>query len=755
MTLIELILGMAIVSIICIAIGTLMQTGTRSYKTTTDEVDMQYEAQLASNQINNMLVDATVDVTFALEGDVPIDTKEDPVADDVNKYLIVETSEREVDNSDPDNPQSIYTYVKKQLSWHADEKKLYYGEGTASLDAEGNPEWDAVTLSAEELLADKVESFTVDFSDKANGNIKVYMYFKNASKGFNSDCNLTLRNNITFGTAIASPSEGGTGTVGAGGVTGVVVNPSILILEPGQNATFVAVVKGTGLVDQSVTWSFGVHQPEKAGTSINPSTGRVVIAEDETASTITVVATSVADNTKSGMGTIAIKKVGQVRIVADSTEVYRQNAEFGLKAIVTGTGISSANPDDQAVKWTITEGAGYITQMAADAEGYTHFRIAGNTPVGTVVTFVATSVLNNKMSDSKTITVEKAEKVVGDDDDPDAPKTDDGAYVSITDWPGEIKRGGSGTWSVKKTDPEGKYYVAFEVSVLDENGDKVAKSSYSTSTSGTSCTVSLFKSYKYSKSGQVRVTAHLVPNGKTIADSATGSTKTASIYEVSLGLAKTHKADYEKNIDGIKIFYRKSGETKVYYELKGIEDEDVDWKKYDTKIVSIKQDSGYFSLSMPNYDKTGVTSGRTVAHAYLGSYDLKCSMTVEAAAGNVKFWDPIYKEQWAYIPTPDDDEFGSDDYPFSETKGKTPDQYTWKAASPKNYFKIPNMAKYYVYYWYNPWLQKWAVKITDSFAEDGSEKYYYLYGQMQFMIPSSGTVMYFNKNRDTDWTCQE
>lgn len=732
-----------------------MQTGTRSYKSTTDEVDMQYEAQLASNQINNMLVDATVDVTFALEGDVPVETKEDPVDDSTNKYLIVETSERMVDNSDVDNPKSVYTYVKKQISWHADEKKLYYGEGVATLDGEGNPEWDSVILSSEELLADKVDSFTVDFSDKATGNIKVYMYFKNASKGFNSDCNLTLRNNITFGTAIASPSEGGTGTVGAGGVTGVVVNPSILILEPGQTATFVAVVKGTGLVDQAVTWSFDTTKaPHSSGTSINPSTGRVVIGEDEDAATIMVVAKSVADETKSGTATIAVKKVGSVTIIPDSTEVYRQNSVFGLKALVTGTGISTANADDQSVKWSITEGAGYITQMATDAMGYTQFKIAGNTPVGTTITFVATSVLNSKVvSNPKTITVEKAEKLPGDDDDPDAPKTDDGAYVTVTDWPGEIKRGGSGTWNVKKVDPEGKYYVAFEVEVTDENGDKVAKSAYSTSTSGTSCTVSLFKSYKYSKTGQVRVTAHLVPTGKTIADSATGSTKTASIYEVSLGLAKTQKADYEKNIDGIKLFYRKSGGTKIYYELTGIVNEDIDWKKYDTKIVSIHQDNGYFSLSMPNYDKTGVSNGKTVAHAYLGTYDLKCSMTVEASAGNIQFKDYSGVTHWAYLPCPEDDEFGDEDYSFSKTKGTAGND--GKAASPKNYFKLPNLAKFYVYYWWQPEKKRWLVKIADVCIEDGSATYYYLtYMESSFIVPGSGTTLYFTEDKDSQWTTQ-
>ena len=58
LSLIELIVSLAIASIVVLAIGTLMSVGTRSYYSTSAETELQKESQIALNQINDLLIKA-------------------------------------------------------------------------------------------------------------------------------------------------------------------------------------------------------------------------------------------------------------------------------------------------------------------------------------------------------------------------------------------------------------------------------------------------------------------------------------------------------------------------------------------------------------------------------------------------------------------------------------------------------------------------------------------------------------------------
>ena len=67
-----------------------------------------------------------------------------------------------------------------------------------------------------------------------------------------------------------------------------------------MNTQFHATVAGSGFFDRTVTWS--VSGNNKAGTTIDAA-GNLHVASDETATTLTVTATSNADSTKSGSAT--------------------------------------------------------------------------------------------------------------------------------------------------------------------------------------------------------------------------------------------------------------------------------------------------------------------------------------------------------------------------------------------------------------------------------------------------------------------
>lgn len=90
---------------------------------------------------------------------------------------------------------------------------------------------------------------------------------------------------------------------GAPGVTSVTVSPATATVAKGQHAQLSANVTTTNFASKAVTWT--MTGAAKAETQIDNS-GNLFVADDETASTLTIKATSVADATKSGSATITI-----------------------------------------------------------------------------------------------------------------------------------------------------------------------------------------------------------------------------------------------------------------------------------------------------------------------------------------------------------------------------------------------------------------------------------------------------------------
>lgn len=86
-------------------------------------------------------------------------------------------------------------------------------------------------------------------------------------------------------------------------VSAVTVTPSALTMGKGTSTQFAATVTNAGFASTGVTWSISGQQ--NANTRIDGQ-GRLYIAQDETASTITVTATSVFDADKSNTATVTV-----------------------------------------------------------------------------------------------------------------------------------------------------------------------------------------------------------------------------------------------------------------------------------------------------------------------------------------------------------------------------------------------------------------------------------------------------------------
>lgn len=87
-----------------------------------------------------------------------------------------------------------------------------------------------------------------------------------------------------------------------GSVTSVTVSPAAATLSKGASLQLEAAVATTGVVSHAVDWEMTGNE---TGSYVDGS-GKVFIAKDETATSITVKATSVADAKKSGSATITV-----------------------------------------------------------------------------------------------------------------------------------------------------------------------------------------------------------------------------------------------------------------------------------------------------------------------------------------------------------------------------------------------------------------------------------------------------------------
>lgn len=89
----------------------------------------------------------------------------------------------------------------------------------------------------------------------------------------------------------------------ASSITSVSVTPATATLPKGADLTLTATVVGTGVINKGVQWS--VTGNASTGTYVTAG-GKIHVAKDESATTLTVKATSIADATKSGSSTITV-----------------------------------------------------------------------------------------------------------------------------------------------------------------------------------------------------------------------------------------------------------------------------------------------------------------------------------------------------------------------------------------------------------------------------------------------------------------
>lgn len=204
-SLVELICSMAILSIIMTSVGSAMVISARSYRNGNVELDLQQQAQIASNLLTNLIIDS------------------DKVVQASDKKLIVEKVESGIT-------------VEYTIFLSGDELKYY-----TNVD------------STERTLAENINDFVIS---RAEGeNVDFSLKVVEGGRSYESDYHVTPRNGVSSG-----------GVTLSGAISLFVENK--LILEPGQTYDLNVRVSGTTNTGFGVDNKVGINSPDTDITTV-------------------------------------------------------------------------------------------------------------------------------------------------------------------------------------------------------------------------------------------------------------------------------------------------------------------------------------------------------------------------------------------------------------------------------------------------------------------------------------------------------
>lgn len=381
-SLVELMVVVAILGIVSSAVVGLVIACTRSYRNVNQETNLQNEAQVAMNQIENMLIDATNGVSYYLGNN------------ENNKVV----SDDESDGTS--TKKTLVIYNKEEVLnviWVSKDKKLYFRKDARSAES------GYVTKGEEALMAEYVENFSVSLVNaKKKGVVNVLLSFKtDERKTYDLNQNITMRNvSVVNGelTDVYPDQEVGLSSVISvsifnGNVDCTNSSVTMSVSDSGDtkgSISFSTLIKGTGYPSQDVVWSVTGNNDEN--TTI--SGGKLTIGKDESASSVRVIVTSKQDNEKSAYVDVFLNSItGLSLTVSGHSGDYRKGDTFIVTAKVSGNHLSES---DKRLEWSVS-GATRDTSYASD--GLTQkFKITADP--GQQVTVSATCIANRNISNS-------------------------------------------------------------------------------------------------------------------------------------------------------------------------------------------------------------------------------------------------------------------------------------------------------------------------------------------------------------------
>lgn len=404
-TLVELLVSIAIFSIVSAAIFGFIVVGSRNYTTASTEINLQQEAQLALNQMGDVIIDTTRSVNYygypgeSSGGVAAVKDAEFSFEPAFKSLLLFNGEEKE----EPDGTKTVVpgsgNDKNYQFYWDKADEELYFSEIEVT---------ETDFSSAEKvLLAQHVREFSADLSQVEEKRIvMVTMTFANGNKEYTTTNNITIRNKVLVNDFEVPPIDKKVELK-------IVPKELLVILEPGETYHFsTPKVSGKNVMDKSVTWSI---EPGYVGASFftDDQNGIIQISNAETIESFQVrVTTNAVDSNgakASALVTVKIKRANDVNL-AKTSEGSTENASevipgetFTIAGEATGwylgtscDGCSDAVTEDKFVVsdgWEIVSGADFVSIESSDNHEAS-FKVSDTATEGSEIVIRATSLLS-------------------------------------------------------------------------------------------------------------------------------------------------------------------------------------------------------------------------------------------------------------------------------------------------------------------------------------------------------------------------
>ena len=260
-SLVELLIAIAIASIVGAAVFGFMQVGVKTFNYNSSDVNLQSESQLAFNQMQDLIIDTAVGVQYFAKSESGLTLT--PVSDDSE---IGSSSDKLLRLNNTDKVYDIW--------WDRDDSKLYYNEWSAHIDTgTGEVVLDSSTpdIVDSALMSEYITGFSVDLSRLISSRVvRVDYTYEKAGRVQASSHNITLRNQVVSGNRIEERIRDAF-TVSTNVIPGSVEGKDIIYAEPGETIDL------TSEVDLSTadggTGYTGYHVLDPTGTVEIPTTG--------------------------------------------------------------------------------------------------------------------------------------------------------------------------------------------------------------------------------------------------------------------------------------------------------------------------------------------------------------------------------------------------------------------------------------------------------------------------------------------------
>lgn len=304
-SLVEIVVAVAIVAVVCFVGYRFFNVSNNIFTSAKSESDVQNESQMAINQIQDLLIDTSRGMSYIVGNTRCLKDDEAAAAGvDVNNVDKKLYAYSVVDGGAAASTE----YQVVELLWVAAEEKLYYKEFVYDSSA------GATEPDKKYLLAENVKQLSIDLENlESNKQVEFLLGMQVKGKDYTEEHVVTLRNGIM---AYASNDASAGNTPFFSKVDEVVVTPPEKIMQPGTSFTFKAEVKGSNDPIQDVTWKITGARSENTKIDRN---GTVTLGADETATEMTVTATSVQDPTKSGTAKVLLQRLEDVSIVENTS----------------------------------------------------------------------------------------------------------------------------------------------------------------------------------------------------------------------------------------------------------------------------------------------------------------------------------------------------------------------------------------------------------------------------------------------------